>query len=128
MLILSLSNRNLNLITFAPVENMITIHVTDLEGTVHDILAPTDMGFNVMEAIRANELPIKATCGGMAMCATCNCIVKSDHHLPEMSEDEEAMLDEAFVLNIPGSRLMCQIFVSEAIDGLEIQMGELTGE
>ena len=45
-----------------------------------------------------------------------------------MSEDEEAMLDEAFVLDIPGSRLMCQIFVSEAIDGLEIQMGELTGE
>ena len=43
---------------------MITIHVTDLEGTTHEILAPTDMGFNVMEAIRANELPIKATCGG----------------------------------------------------------------
>jgi ferredoxin len=107
---------------------MITIHVTDLDGVTHSILAPTDMGFNVMEAIRANELPIKATCGGMAMCATCNCTVKSDHHLPEMSEDEEEMLDEAFVLDIPGSRLMCQIFVSQAIDGLEIQMGELTGE
>jgi 2Fe-2S ferredoxin len=107
---------------------MITIHVTDLEGTVHEILAPTDMGFNVMEAIRANELPIKATCGGMAMCATCNCIVKSDHQLAEMSEDEEAMLDEAFVLDLEGSRLMCQIPVTVAIDGLVIQMGELTGE
>jgi len=107
---------------------MITIHVTDLEGTTHDIQAPTDMGFNVMEAIRANELPIKATCGGMAMCATCNCIVKSDHKLPEMSEDEEAMLDEAFVLDVEGSRLMCQLPVSAALDGLAIQMGELTGE
>ncbi len=107
---------------------MITIHVTDLEGKTHDIQAPTDMGFNVMEAIRANELPIKATCGGMAMCATCNCIVKSDHELPEMSEDEEAMLDEAFVLDIEGSRLMCQLPVSAALDGLAIQMGELTGE
>jgi ferredoxin len=107
---------------------MITIHVTDLEGVTHDILAPTDMGFNVMEAIRANELPIKATCGGMAMCATCNCIVQSDHELPEMSDDEEAMLDEAFVLDVEGSRLMCQIPVSEAINGLRIQMGELTGE
>ena len=107
---------------------MITIHVTDLEGTAHEILAPTDMGFNVMEAIRANELPIKATCGGMAMCATCNCIVKSDHKLAEMSEDEEAMLDEAFVLDIEGSRLMCQIPVTVAIDGLAIEMGELTGE
>jgi len=102
--------------------------VTDLEGTIHDILAPTDMGFNVMEAIRANELPIKATCGGMAMCATCNCIVKSEHDLPEMSEDEEAMLDEAFVLDLEGSRLMCQIPVSNTIDGLKIQMGELTGD
>lgn len=102
--------------------------MTDLEGTIHDILAPTDMGFNVMEAIRANELPIKATCGGMAMCATCNCIVKSEHDLPEMSEDEEAMLDEAFVLDLEGSRLMCQIPVSNTIDGLKIQMGELTGD
>lgn len=107
---------------------MITIYATDLEGVTHEIQAPTDMGFNVMEAIRANELPIKATCGGMAMCATCNCIVKSEHELPEMSEDEEAMLDEAFVLDVEGSRLMCQIPVSDAIDGLEIQLGELTGE
>ncbi|MGB0849668.1 MAG: 2Fe-2S iron-sulfur cluster-binding protein [Bacteroidia bacterium] len=107
---------------------MITIHVTDLEGTEHELLAPTDMGFSVMEAIRANELPIKATCGGMAMCATCNCNVKSDHELPEMSEDEEAMLDEAFVLDNEGSRLMCQIPVTDEIDGLKIEMGELTGD
>lgn len=109
-------------------ENEITIHVTDLEGVRHDIIAPTDMNLSVMEAIRANELPIKATCGGMAMCATCNCIVTSDHELPEMSEDEEAMLDEAFVLDIEGSRLMCQIPVTNAMDGLEIEMGELTAE
>ncbi|MBT8327189.1 MAG: 2Fe-2S iron-sulfur cluster binding domain-containing protein [Bacteroidia bacterium] len=86
------------------------------------------MGFNVMEAIRANEIPIKATCGGMAMCATCNCIVKSDHELPEMSDSEEEMLDDAFVLDIEGSRLMCQIPVDDKIDGLVIEMGELTGE
>jgi ferredoxin len=45
-----------------------------------------------------------------------------------MSEDEEAMLDEAFVLDIDGSRLMCQIPVSDKIDGLQIQLGELTAE
>lgn len=109
-------------------EDTITIYVTDLDGVRHSILAPTDMNLSVMEAIRANELPIKATCGGMAMCATCNCIVKSNHELPEMSEDEEAMLDEAFVLDVEGSRLMCQIPVTSAIDGLEIEMGELTAE
>jgi 2Fe-2S ferredoxin len=110
------------------VEDLITIHVTDLSGEEHQIVAPTDMNLNVMEAIRANDIPIKATCGGMAMCATCNCLVKSNHPLPEMSEDEEAMLDEAFVLDVEGSRLMCQIPVSDKIDGLQIQLGELTAE
>ena len=109
----------------------VQIKITDRDGTLHEIAAPTDMALNIMEVVRLYELAPEGTigiCGGMAMCATCNCTVKSDHHLPEMSEDEEAMLDEAFVLDIPGSRLMCQIFVSQAIDGLEIQMGELTGE
>ena len=109
-------------------KDIITIHVTDLEGVTHSIEAPTDMNLNVMEAIRSNGLQIKATCGGMAMCATCHCVIKSEHPLPEMSDEEEDMLDEAFVLDIEGSRLSCQIPVSEAIEGLELQLGELTGE
>ena len=109
-------------------EDLITLHITDLSGNEHKIQAPMDMNLNVMEAIRANDLPIKATCGGMAMCATCNCVVKSNHTLPEMSEDEEAMLDEAFVLDIEGSRWMCQIPVSLEINGLQIQRGGLTAE
>ncbi|MCB9263168.1 MAG: 2Fe-2S iron-sulfur cluster binding domain-containing protein [Flavobacteriales bacterium] len=107
-------------------KDSITIKVTDLKGETYEILAPTDMGLNLMEAMKANEMPVKATCGGMAMCATCNVIIKSDHVLPEMSEDEEAMLDEAFVLDIPNSRLSCQIHISEEIDGLEVQLGALT--
>ena len=107
-------------------DDIITIYVTDLNGQEHEINAPTDMGLNVMEAMKANGLPVKATCGGMAMCATCNVCVESDHELPEMSEAEEDMLDEAFVLDIDGSRLSCQIPVSAAIDGLRVRLGELT--
>lgn len=113
---------------FAAVEEMITIHVTDLEGKAHSVQAPTDMNLNLMEAIRMNELQIKATCGGMAMCATCNIKVLSEHELPEMSEAEEDMLDEAFVLDVDGSRLACQIPVSTAVDGIRVQLGELTAE
>ncbi len=109
-------------------KDIISIHVTDLNGVTHEIQAPTDMGLNLMEAIKSNELSIKATCGGMAMCATCNVRVLSEHELPEMSEDEEAMLDEAFVLDDEGSRLSCQIPVSDAIDGIRVQLGALTGE
>jgi len=36
------------------------------------------------------------------------------------------MLDEAFVLDIDGSRLSCQIPVSQKIDGLEVKLGKLT--
>jgi len=107
-------------------EDLITVFVTDLKGVRHEIQAPTDMDLNLMEAMKANEMPVKATCGGMAMCATCNVIIKSDHELPEMGESEEDMLDEAFVLDIEGSRLSCQIPVTSAIDGLEVQLGSLT--
>ena len=104
----------------------ITLFVTDLNGVEHTIMAPTDIGLNVMEAMKANELPVKAMCGGMAMCATCNIIVKSNHPLPPISDDEEAMLDEAFVLDIEGSRLSCQIPCTQELDGLRIQLAELT--
>lgn len=109
-----------------PTATDITLFVTDLDGIEHTIMAPTDMGLNVMEAMKANELPVKAMCGGMAMCATCNIIVKSDHVLAAMGDAEEAMLDEAFVLDIEGSRLSCQIPVTAELDGLRIQLGELT--
>lgn len=112
--------------TMDSANEMISIFVTDLEGKRHEIFAPTDMNLNLMEAIRMNELSIKAMCGGMAMCATCHVLVLSNHVVPSMNENEEAMLDEAFVLDIPNSRLSCQIHLTPAMDGLEVQMGNLT--
>lgn len=106
--------------------NSITIYVEDLNGKVHTLPAPTNMGLNLMEAIRLNELPIKAMCGGMAMCASCNVIIESDHVLPEMGEAEEAMLDEAMVLETEDSRLSCQIPITTGLDGLRVRLGALT--
>lgn len=108
--------------------NTITLHVQTLDGTLHTIEAPTDMNLSLMEAIRANELQIKAMCGGMAICATCHVVVQSDHPLPPMSEDEEAMLDQAFLLDIPNSRLSCQIHLTEELDGLTVHLGPGTAE
>lgn len=80
----------------------IKIKITDREGGVtHEVEAPTDMNMNLMEVVRAYELAPEGTigvCGGMAMCASCQCYVKSDHELPEMSDDEDAMLAEALML------------------------------
>ena len=99
----------------------ITIYITDRNGTTHEVLAPTDMNMNLMELIRSYELAEEGTvgiCGGMAMCASCQCYIESDHELPEMSADEDLMLAEAFHLK-ENSRLGCQIFMTEALQGLK---------
>ena len=78
----------------------ITLFITDREGKTHQVVAPTDMNMNLMEVVRAHELAPEGTigvCGGMAMCASCQSYVESDHLLPEQSADELAMLAEAFM-------------------------------
>jgi len=97
----------------------IRIYVTDKEGKRHELIAPTDMQMNLMEVCKAYELPVEGTCGGMALCASCQCYVESSHPLPERSDDEEAMLAEAFHVK-DTSRLGCQILMTTELDGLEI--------
>jgi ferredoxin len=97
----------------------IRIYVTDREGKRHELIAPTDMQMNFMEVCKAYELPVEGTCGGMALCASCQCYVESSHPLPERSDDEEAMLAEAFHVK-DTSRLGCQILMTTELDGLEI--------
>tara|TARA_X000000950_G_scaffold233438_1_gene282952 strand:- start:589 stop:912 length:324 start_codon:yes stop_codon:yes gene_type:complete len=97
----------------------IRIYVTDREGKRHELIAPTDMQMNLMEVCKAYELPVEGTCGGMALCASCQCYVESSHPLPERSDDEEAMLAEAFHVK-DTSRLGCQILMTTELDGLEI--------
>ncbi len=102
----------------------VTLKITDRQGQFHEIQAPTDMNMNLMEVVRMYELAEEGTigiCGGMAMCASCQCYVLNDVTLPEKSDDEEAMLWEAF--NVKGnSRLGCQIHITPEIDGLEIEL------
>ena len=102
---------------------MSTIRVTviDREGVSHELEAPTDMNMNVMELCKSAELPVEGTCGGMAMCASCHMYVESDHDLPEKSDDEEDMLDEAFFVE-ENSRLGCQIHLSDDLDGLKVKL------
>ena len=100
----------------------IKLKITDRDGKTHDVMAPIDMAMNLMEVIRSYELAPEGTigvCGGMAMCASCQCYVNSYHQLPSMEEDEEAMLSEAFNVT-EKSRLSCQISITNEIEGLEV--------
>ncbi|NQY29779.1 MAG: 2Fe-2S iron-sulfur cluster binding domain-containing protein [Flavobacteriaceae bacterium] len=102
----------------------ITLHITDREGKQHQVLAPIDMAMNLMEVIRSYELAPEGTigvCGGMAMCASCQCYITSDHELSAMGDDEDIMLAEAFHVE-DNSRLGCQIPITEQLDGLILEL------
>lgn len=102
-------------------DNTIRITVIDREGKEHELEAPTDMNMNMMELCKSYELPVEGTCGGMALCASCHLYVLSDHELPEKSEAEEIMLDQAFFVK-RNSRLGCQIKLHDELDGLKVQL------
>ena len=101
----------------------INLKITDRNGVLHEIVAPTDMSMNLMEVIRSYELAEEGTigvCGGMAMCASCQVyVVDGAEKLLEMGEEEDAMLSEAFHVQ-NNSRLGCQIHITSEIEGLEV--------
>ena len=102
----------------------VNLKIIDREGKLHEVQAPTDMAMNLMEVVRSYELAEEGTigiCGGMAMCASCQCYVKSNHELPEMGIDEDMMLAEAFHVQ-DNSRLGCQIQITPEMDGLEVEL------
>jgi 2Fe-2S ferredoxin len=102
-------------------ENTITVVIIDREDVRHELEAPTDMNMNIMEVCKSYELPVEGTCGGMAMCASCQCYLESDHELAEQSDDELDMLDQAFHVE-DNSRLGCQIPIREEIDGIVLRL------
>lgn len=105
-------------------EQDVNIKIKDRDGVIHEVVAPTDMAMNLMEVVRSYELAPEGTigiCGGMVMCASCQCYVNSSHELPEMTDDEDAMLAEAFDVQ-DNSRLGCQIQITPALEGLEVEL------
>ena len=105
-------------------ENSVNITLVDREGGEHLLEGPLDMNMNLMELCKAYELPVQGTCGGMALCSTCHVYVLSDNDLPAMGEDEENMLDQAFFVK-DNSRLGCQLRMTEAFNGLTVQLAKV---
>ena len=99
----------------------IKIKITDRDGAVHHLSAPTDMNMNLMEVCKSYELPVEGVCGGMAMCASCQVYVDSDLLIENKSLNEEAMLSEAFYVK-SNSRLGCQIQINKDIDGCYFEL------
>ncbi len=80
------------------------------------------VGHSLMEAAVDNSVAgIVAECGGACACATCHAYVFENwlDRLPAVTGMEDTMLDTVRDRQA-NSRLMCQIEMTEALDGLEI--------
>ena len=104
---------------------MAKITYIEHSGTEHVVNVAN--GLTVMEGARDNNSPgIEADCGGACACSTCHVYVDEAwvSKLPAKEAMEEDMLDFAFEPNATTSRLTCQIKVTDALDGLIVQMPE----
>ena len=96
--------------------------VTTRSGQTREVEAAA--GLTVMEAIRDNGFDeLLALCGGCCSCATCHVHVDPEFlaRLEPMDEDENDLL-ESSDHRTEFSRLSCQIPMSEALDGLKVQI------
>ncbi|HIX55383.1 MAG TPA: 2Fe-2S iron-sulfur cluster-binding protein [Candidatus Sphingobacterium stercoripullorum] len=102
--------------------NLVNLHIHEPSGEVRDIQAPTDMSLSLMEILKSEGYPIQATCGGMALCATCHIrVLEGFEQLPEAQEGELYMLDTLFNVD-DTSRLSCQIRISPELEGLHLEL------
>lgn len=85
------------------------INVIDRAGESHVIEWEDDQ--SLMEALRDNDLPVLASCGGTESCATCHVYVEKEvfDSLDDRSEDEIELLEEAEGFQADCSRLSCQV-------------------
>ena len=101
----------------------ITLHIQSTDGATRSIQGR--IGRSLMQAVVDAGLDgIAADCGGCLSCATCHVFVEEAWRakLPPVSSDEAAMLDMTAVPAEAGSRLSCQIDLSDALDGLQVRL------
>lgn len=101
---------------------MPTISYIQPDGTTVSVDA--ESGLSVMQAATMSDVDgIVAECGGNAMCATCHVYVESHlDQLPQMSDDEDALLYSTAAERQPNSRLCCQIVATDALEGLVVRV------
>lgn len=100
---------------------MPALHVTTADGESKTVEA--NAGASMMDALSAVGL-VEGTCGGAASCGTCHVYFADKTAAGQQTEDEGYMLEglEDFVEIREGSRLSCQIKVTEAHEGLKIEI------
>ena len=100
--------------------------ITLIEFTGRDHTIDAEVGKTLMQNAMDNGIPgIDADCGGACACGTCHCFRESEWR--EVAGEGDAM-EEAMLGMRPdrteGSRLSCQIQVSDAMNGMVVRLPE----
>lgn len=83
-----------------------------------------EVGQSLMQVAINNQIPgVIGDCGGNCACATCHGYIEPPwaEHLKAAQSTERDMLHCAQEVN-PSSRLLCQVIMSDALDGLEVKL------
>lgn len=102
--------------------DLVKIFIENEKGTREETEAPCDMNLSLMEVLKASGYPVLATCGGMALCATCHVeVLEGQDALQEPSDAELDILD---TLPNPrdASRLACQLRIDQLENGTVVRL------
>jgi ferredoxin len=101
---------------------MISFQVEDASGKINTIEVPEGINLSLMEVLKASDYDIQATCGGMALCATCH--IEVENGLDRLASKTDAELDMLDTLpsGSEKSRLACQIKINEQLQNSFIKL------
>ncbi|KAL3669616.1 hypothetical protein V7S43_005001 [Phytophthora oleae] len=101
--------------------SQVTFTFVDGEGESTTVTA--DEGQTLLDVAHENDVELEGACGGELACSTCHLVFEKRifDDLPEISEEEEDMLDLAWGLT-DTSRLGCQIAVTKEMEGMTVRI------
>lgn len=103
---------------------VVSFHIEDRDGNIKVVEAPDDMNLSLMEVLKASDYDVLATCGGMALCATCHVEVASGGDRLEEPRDAELDMLDTLPNAVAMSRLACQIRINEQLNGATFRLME----
>ncbi len=104
-----------------------TLHVRWIMKDGSEKVTPAAVGDSLLHVAHRYGIELEGACEGVCACSTCHVILSKPVYdaLPEASEIEEDMLDQAFGLTAT-SRLGCQVKLEEGHDHIVIKLPKAT--
>jgi ferredoxin len=106
----------------------ITIYIQRPDFSLESKEIPLGIDLTLMEVLKGDGENIEATCGGMALCATCRVQVLNNDPIDGINcpapNDAELDMLETLPCYTGNCRLSCQMHISEDLHGMIIKFPE----